>query len=318
MGGPVDALLPDGRRLHLQHGPIDLVIGVDGDRDRAFGAAVARFATILDELVAELPLLRQADGPRPEGAVARRMHDAIAPHRAKVFVTPMAAVAGAVADEVLAAMRAAMQATIPATIPAAIPGAVRLDRAYVNNGGDIALYLAPGQSFRLAVASPANRALGVLELVAADGIGGVATSGQGGRSLSMGIADAVTVLAATAAGADAAATLIANAVDLPGHPAVRRMAASRLQPDSDLGDRAVVTGVGDLSPAEVAEALDRGLEVAQAMRRAGLIAGAGLFLRGQARATEGAAGLAVGGPAGLAGDGAVMPGPAGQRGVQHA
>ena len=49
---------------------------------------------------------------------------------------------------------------------------------------------------------------------------GIATSGWRGRSFSLGIADAVTVLAATAAEADAAATVIANAVDLPGHPAI--------------------------------------------------------------------------------------------------
>ena len=66
---------------------------------------------------------------------------------------------------------------------------------------------------------------------------GVATSGWRGRSFSLGIADAVTVLAATAAAADAAATIIANAVDLPGHPAIARRPASELEDDSDLGDR---------------------------------------------------------------------------------
>ena len=73
---------------------------------------------------------------------------------------------------------------------------------------------------------------------------GVATSGRHGRSFSLGIADAVTVLARTASQADAAATIIANAVDLPGHPAVRRMPANELQPDSDLGARPVTRDVG--------------------------------------------------------------------------
>ena len=56
---------------------------------------------------------------------------------------------------------------------------------------------------------------------------GVATSGWRGRSFSLGIADAVTVLARTGAAADAAATIIANAVDLPGHPAVDARAGAR-------------------------------------------------------------------------------------------
>ncbi|WP_204349766.1 hypothetical protein, partial [Klebsiella pneumoniae] len=80
-----------------------------------------------------------------------------------------------------------------------------------------------------------------------DGIGGIATSGAQGRSFSLGIADSVTVLARDAASADAAATLIANAVDLD-HPAIRRRPARNLDPDSDLGDRLVTVGVGDLTP----------------------------------------------------------------------
>ena len=84
---------------------------------------------------------------------------------------------------------------------------------------------------------------------------GIATSGQGGRSFSLGIADAVTVLARRAADADAAATMIANAVDLD-HPAIQRRPAVRLDPDSDLGDLPVTVAVGDLSRSEVAAALD--------------------------------------------------------------
>ncbi len=109
------------------------------------------------------------------------------------------------------------------------------------------------------------------------------TSSRGGRNKSFGIADSVTVLAATAAAADAAATLVANSVDLPGHPAVSRTPARLLQPDSDLGDRPVTVSVGPLSSDETAAALERGLAEARAMQAAGLIAGAALFLRGAAR-----------------------------------
>ena len=66
-------MLPDGRRLHLHDGPIDLIIAAEGAREEAFAAAQSRFATVLDELAAELPLLRQPVGPEPSGPTARRM-----------------------------------------------------------------------------------------------------------------------------------------------------------------------------------------------------------------------------------------------------
>lgn len=231
MAGPVARLLPDGERLHLQHGPIDLVIGADGAagaREAAFRAAVTRFETVLDELVAELPLLRRAAGDMPKGTVARRMTAATLPHADRHFITPMAAVAGAVAEEILAALC----------------GAAALDRAFVNNGGDIALHLMPGAGFTIAVAGPEGQDFGRIRLTHPDPVRGIATSGQRGRSLSFGIADSVTVLAQTAAVADAAATLIGNDVDLPGHPAIQRQRAIDRQADSDLGERLVVRQVG--------------------------------------------------------------------------
>lgn len=273
-GGPIAALLDDGRRLHLQHGPIDLIIGADAadaaGRQRAFAAAAARFEGLLADLVAELALLRSGLTPAlpaPQGRVARRMHAAVRPHARDGFITCMAAVAGAVADEILAAMTAA----------------TALTRAYVNNGGDIAIHLAPGARFTAAMARLDGRGLGQILLAAGDGVGGMATSGAGGRSFSFGIADSVTVLAASAAAADAAATMIANAVDLPGHPGITRERACDLQPDSDLGARLVVTGVPPLAPDATARALDAGAARAQDLASRGLIAGAALFLQGQAQ-----------------------------------
>ncbi|OAN65136.1 thiamine biosynthesis protein ApbE [Rhodobacteraceae bacterium EhC02] len=264
---PVAALLADGR-LHLQHGPIDLVIGVeaqDDARSKAYRAARDRFATVLDELVPELPVLRAPLGGVPQGLIARRMHRACMGVAQGDFITPMAAVAGSVADEVLAAMLAA----------------VPLARAHVNNGGDIALHLAPGADYRAAIAGLDGQLAGRITLHAGQGIGGIATSGQGGRSLSLGIASSVTVLARDAATADAAATLIANAVDLPGHPAITRRPARDIFPDSDLGARMVVTDVAPLPPADIARALSQGVTRAQAMIATGAIAAAALVLQGQ-------------------------------------
>lgn len=259
-------------RLRLRHGPIDLIFDLVGDAaavGRAEAAARAAFAGLLEGLVAELPYLRapaHPDSPDPAGPVARRMLAAVRPHAA-VFITPMAAVAGAVADQ----LRDAVLAAAP------------LRRVLVNNGGDIAVHLAPGASTRIAVGTMAGARPATIRLTAADGIGGVATSGWRGRSHSLGIADAVTVLARDAASADAAATLIANAVDLPGSAAVTRRPATELSPDSDLGDRLVTVDVARLSPADRAEALRRGLDAARAMVRRDLIRCAFLCLQGDAR-----------------------------------
>ena len=121
----------------MQDGPIDLIVEARGgalETVAAYQAAMRRFTGLLDELCGELPMLRQAADPARcplQGTVARRMHAAVAPFAADQFITPMAAVAGAVAEEILGAMTAAAS----------------LDRAYVNNGGDIALHLADGEHF---------------------------------------------------------------------------------------------------------------------------------------------------------------------------
>jgi len=265
MSGAVAALLPDGR-LHLQHGPIDLIVGVDGPgADEGRRRAARRFASLLDELAAELPLLRTdiALEPEIEGSVGRAMAAAVRPF-SPIFVTPMAAVAGAGADAVLAEIAAASGVA----------------RAYVNNGGDVAIHLTPGARFDAAIAAETP---GAFSIGFDDPVRGVATSGWRGRSHSLGIADAVTVLARNAAAADAAATLIANAVDLPGHPAIERAPAAGLSPDSDLGSRLATVGVGPLSMAETAAALDAGASFGDSVLRRGLIVAAALTLNGAIR-----------------------------------
>jgi len=270
---PQISFLADGRRLHLQDGPIDLIVEASGsavDVRAAYDAAARRFTGLLDELCEELPLLRQAADPRRcllQGTVARRMHEAVAPFAGDCFITPMAAVAGAVAEEILGAMQRAAP----------------LERAYVNNGGDIALHLADGKHFTVGLADRPD-APGLMRTTfinSDDPTRGVATSGRHGRSFSLGIADAVTVLARTASQADAAATIIANAVDLPGHPAILRCPAQDLQPDSDLGARLVTRGVGELSGREIEDALEAGADRARKLLAAGLIDGAALRLHGE-------------------------------------
>lgn len=276
----------DAQRWHFQHGPIDLVISADGDAAAlasAHAAAWQRFEQVLPELVQELPQLRQAVSSKAtdcplKGPVARRMWQACRPF-AMDFITPMAAVAGSVAQEIIACYQR--------------PG---IARAWVNNGGDIAMHLTPGQSLkvglyadiaRLDVAQLQDQLLldGQFSVEAAMPVRGVATSGWRGRSFSMGIADSVTVLARTAAQADAAATVIANAVNVKD-ARVQRAPAASLKDDSDLGQRLVTTGVPPLPPALVLQALQAGLATARALQSEGLIDSALLVCQQQALQTS--------------------------------
>jgi uncharacterized protein len=185
------------------------------------------------------------------------------------FITPMAAVAGSVADELMSLMTAAGP----------------LDRAYVNDGGDIAVFCAKGEMLEIGIAGsfrkgPIPSGSGIAHVRQGDGIGGIATSGARGRSFSLGIADSVTVLAANAASADAAATMIGNAVNCD-HPAIKRRAATDLDPDSDLGRQLVTVSVGPLPTVQVRRALEAGRVRADACLRRGLILGAALTLQGE-------------------------------------
>ncbi len=267
-----------GGRWHFLHGPIDLIIAADGDPaavDLAVERAWERFQRILVELVGELKLLRspvqEAAGVR--GTVARRMVAACLPHRHQ-FITPMAAVAGAVADELIEFFRQD----------------ARVARAYVNNGGDIALHLAPGQRYRVGLYADLSR-IKRREVYALEGdfgvtaempVRGVATSGWRGRSFSLGIADSATVLARTAAEADAAATIIANSVDADD-PAILRKPASELKDDTDLGDRLVTVEVGALPAEKVAAALAAGEAKARGLIERGVIHASALWLQGKVR-----------------------------------
>jgi|SRR5579872_329425 len=268
-------MLPNGRRLHLQDGPIDLIVeafGATREIDAAYRAACTRFVCLLDELCGELSYLRQPCSPDaewPRGPIARRMTAAVMPYASEFFITPMAAVAGAVAEDILTAML----------------GAAKLSRAYVNDGGDIALHLTGVEKFVVGMVERPDRPslFGTFTITSENSVRGIATSGWRGRSFSLGIADAVTVLADRAAAADAAATMIANAVDLPGHLEIVRVPACELAPDSDLGSRFVTQAVGKLAAPEVDEALASGLRAAERLRSLGLIRAAALNLCGQTR-----------------------------------
>ncbi len=265
--------------LHLNHGPIDLLLYAEGEPAEvriAYENASQRFNTILSTLVDELPLLRrelsQGDTGEPlSGSIARNMYRACHPYRSD-RLSPMAAVAGAVADSMLHSLNKHTS----------------LRRSWVNNGGDIAFNLESGQRFCCGVVPElgSSKVEGSLNISEHDPVRGVATSGwatkgQGGRSFSFGIADAVTVLAEDAAKADVAATMIANHVDLPQHNGIERDMAIEHDPDSDLGERLITTGVPQLNDDECKQALEHGVAYARQLKALGLIHFAVLFLQKQ-------------------------------------
>jgi ApbE superfamily uncharacterized protein (UPF0280 family) len=270
--GPVMMRI-DHDRLHFQHGPIDLIVHAEGPVEAveaAYAQAWKRFGTILEELVAELPLLRQPLTEVPvnfAGAVAANMLWSTWPFRDK-YITPMAAVAGCVAEEVLSAM----VLSIPIT------------RGMVNNGGDIAIYLAEFEKVTVGVVERPDfpEMAGTITIDWMDPSRGIATSGWRGRSQSLGIADAATIIARKAGMADAAATMIANAVNID-HPAIMRAPASTVADDTDLGDLPVTIDVSDLPPDAISAALDNGEAEARRLQDSGLIDGAVLLLQGEHR-----------------------------------
>ena len=263
-------------RLHLHEGPIDLVIGAEGSPDavsEAYRRAAKRFDGLLASLVGELATLRTPISDEPSevfGPVAKRMIAAVRPHVGHV-ITPMAAVAGAVADEICAAMSTVDE----------------VRKIYVNDGGDIAFHLGTGESLAVGLVPVLVDAQlgGSVEISSDMSVRGIATSGMDGRSFSFGIADAVTVLASSAASADAAATLIANAVDAD-HPAIERVPASSLDPDSDLGDRLVTVERGSLPLETIDSALSQGEKFARRLLKRRLINAAFFSCEGHIRTVD--------------------------------
>ena len=264
-----------GNRLRLSQGPIDLVICAWGPSQEVQGAYVQAeraFKGLLSELVKDLTSLRTpiaTKKPEVHHPIAKKMVQAVWPHRA-TYVTSMASVAGAVADYILQALMAER----------------KLEKAFVNNGGDIACHVSGQQQLTIALADPFIGPIGSVLLTSKMPSRGIATSGWRGRSFSLGIADTVTVLAKSAAQADVAATLIANAV-LTDHHQIERQPANEIDIDSDLGDLPITVDVGSLDQDAINAALSNGKLVALSMLDQGLIHAAGLSLQGSFRGVGG-------------------------------
>jgi ApbE superfamily uncharacterized protein (UPF0280 family) len=253
-------------KVALDFGPTQMNIHVFGiDAGTGVAAEAARYAA---GLVTELAEFKKfAARPQSEitaldglPAVLRQMIGAVR-LSGDTDLTPMAAVAGTVADM-----------TADWLFARGIP------KIIVNNGGDIAIRLSGEQRAAVGIAP----ALGmqpthVLHIGAADGIGGVTTSGLGGRSFTKGIATAATVAAKTASIADACATSIGNAVFSP-HPSIRMVRAEEADPLTDLVGHWVVREVGELPPETAQAALENGWQRAKGFWDKGIIKGCVIFI----------------------------------------
>ncbi|MCB2192082.1 MAG: FAD:protein FMN transferase [Deltaproteobacteria bacterium] len=272
-------------------GPMTLTISAwqGGQARPVMAAQAARAALRCLKILADFQgymrrRMRELPAGRPLPPVVERAAQAC--RAVDSSLTPLAAVAGAVADEV---------ADFALNLGA--------DRVVVNNGGDIAVRLQPGQSLRVGVKPPDSEQgegsplMGRLNLRGGDGIGGVASSGWQGRSFSAGVADLVTVWAASAAQADAAATALGNAAQAQS---AQSAPAQDIEPDCGLGKQQVTTQVGPLPREERLAALRRARDLSRRLHARGLIIGCLVLVQGEALLLDRGQRIALAGPAAAA------------------
>ena len=203
---------------------------------------------------------RKSPWPSADNALPRVVKKMIASVQqvGDLDLTPLAAVAGTISD--LVADRLFSQG---------------MSKVIVNNGGDIAIRMMPEEGVkvgvRLDVSTP--RISHYLEIQGSMGIGGVTTSGFGGRSFTKGVAQAVVALGSTASLADAASTSLANATQTNSLQVEMTM-ADEIYPDTDLTGEMVTQALGELTPQEIEDALSHGMAKAQRYIDMGVILGA--------------------------------------------
>ncbi|MEG1857736.1 MAG: hypothetical protein RR216_03280 [Pseudoflavonifractor sp.] len=257
-------------QVFFDYGPVSMVVTAMRDGNPETILCRSAFSVIeakLGELSAVLPLLmqnpRHIDPAQLTGTPEVMLRAVLA--TGDPLLTPMATVAGVMSDAVADYLFS--------------QGATKV---IANNGGDIALRLAPHEHVRLGIVTDLARGTvdQVLDLPGSAGVGGVATSGLGGRSFTLGIASAVTVFSARCVAADALATLLANKTYLD-LPAVHTCLAGELSPESDIADLMVVTSVDPLTPPQIDRALTQALDEAALQYQKGNLMGMTATVQGR-------------------------------------
>ena len=228
---------------------------------------------ILEDLAEFLPVIKiKSQELKIEEAfpdIVRRMIEATK-KMGEPDLTPLAAVAGTTSDRVAYFISGR--------------GGTKI---IVDNGGDIAIRLREGEMAKVGVKTEigAKQPIYLVSIDSTMGIGGVATSGLGGRSFTKGIASAATVFAENASLADAAATVIGNFTNVDD-PNISRTFAEKIYPDTDIAGEWVTVEVGKLSSEKIEEALTNGLNKANSICQKGFIKGALIAVQGKVVWTE--------------------------------
>ncbi len=262
-------IVSNGRVL-VSYGPVELSIIAEIDGQGVTDLAILGAETvpkILKELAPYQQELKQCY-PQIElkedyPDIVKRMYRSVAKIGDPTF-TPMAAVAGSVAG------------TIADMIYEA--GATKV---IVNNGGDIAVRLQPGEMTKVGI-SPSIDSQHPTHYVTITGdskIRGIASSGFGGRSFTKGFASVATVFSDDIGIADVAATLIGNHT-FTQTPKITQVFAEEIYPDTDLKGEKITVEVGDISFDTKKIALKNGLLTAEKLRNQELILGAVVFVQG--------------------------------------
>lgn len=270
------AVLPGGKAVLAENGPLRLVIQACSGSVSEIGLAkeAAKYAfECLSRVAAVQQFLRKRHGlidSSLQDEIARNMLESVR-SIGNEDLTPMAAVAGTIADFVADWLFAR-----------------DMTRVIVDNGGDIAIRLKPGESVHVGL-RPVIESQEISHTIVLDSrfsSWGVATSGLGGRSLTRGIASAVTVFGASASIADAAATAIANGCFYEDKN-ILQVPAITIDPHTDLGDMLVTISVLGLTENTVRKALERGMKKATDIQERELIFGALIVVGGKFVQTPG-------------------------------
>jgi ApbE superfamily uncharacterized protein (UPF0280 family) len=237
--------------VFIEIGPASLV--VSGEKDGILYAfdrckLEEKIRSILGQIREHLPVLKQKayriKNTKHMPDVPKKMVEAVKAID-EASLTPMAAVAGSVSDALKEFLKSE-----------------GLDLVSVNNGGDISIFNKKGRCLRIDIGDihtgeSSPYMLNIEQLIDY----GLATSGFGGRSFTLGLADIVTVVAATGAVADAAATFICNCTNTESDQVVRQK-ASEIEPLTDIPDDNVTIRIGQLNYIDILNALDNGLCIA--------------------------------------------------------
>ena len=260
---------PASFTMFIEVGPVSVVVngekdGMPFEFDRF--RVEEKIRSILEEIKEYLPVLKQKahkiKNTNHMSYVPRKMVDAVKVID-EVSLTPMAAVAGSIADALKEFLKNEW-----------------LDLISVNNGGDISIFNKNGRELKIDIGD-IHTGESSPHLLSIEQITdyGLATSGFGGRSFTLGLADSVTVIATTGALADAAATFICNCTNTETDQVIRRK-ASEIDPLTDIPDYEVTIKINDLSNFDIMKSLENGLYNASKLKQLNFIYDAVIKLRG--------------------------------------